>query len=411
MPTLRKIATATFLAGLTAVICTIPADAIETRGSGGAYSDRTNQSFTARNGLSSKYHIYAANVPQDHAAGLVLQFHGDGAYEFQNPSSSYSLGGSSGIVSQSRQRGYITVAALAPDRSGSITWWENGSANADYVADLVASLKSSYNIDTEDVWLVGYSGGAQFITQFYLPKHSNQIDGGGSVVFGGGGSPRVTANTFDPALVRDFPMHWYTGANDTGSFDALGAARAGVNWYAGRGFETDLESPAGVGHNLSGRFGPVLAKHLDAHEPNSSGASSVPVAAPAPAPSTTPPATAAPTSAPTIVQPVAPTATQPAPSTAPAEWAHVVRPTRNGAHLDVDIPVGVRPTTFRVTTLDNEEYWYTYTTLTGKQTLTISNELQPDTEYRYTVEADGSVVASGTFRTLDESAESRGLSE
>lgn len=399
MQALRKAAAATLLAACTVfAYSTLPAAAIETHGSGAAYTDRTNQSFTARNGLTSSYHIYAAGVPQDHAAGLVLQFHGDGAYEFKNPGSTYSLGGSSGIIAQARSRGYITVPVLAPDRTGEVTWWENGSANADFVADLVNSLKSSYNIDTEDIWLVGYSGGAQFITQFYLPKYSSQIDGGGSVVFGGGGSPRVSASPFAAGMVSDFPMHWYTGASDSVGFDAIGAARAGVSWYAGRGFETDLESPAGLGHNLSGRFGSVLAKHLDAHQPNGNGGPTPPnptpsTTPPAPKPSTTPPAPK-------------PSTTPPAPPSG-SGWTHTVRPNRTGVSLDVTIPQNVRRTTFRVTTTNSREYWYTYTTATGQRTLNLTGDLKPGTEYRYTIEADSRAVASGTFRTTGDAQQNR----
>lgn len=234
----------------------------------GAAVDRINQTFTASNGKSSRYHVYAAGVQQP--AGLVLQFHGDGAYEFNNPSSPYSLGGSGGIVSQARSRGYITVPVLSPDKSGSVTWWEEGSANATYVNELLTRLKASYGIKSDDIWLVGYSGGAQFITQFYLPNHSASIAGGGAVVFGGGGAPRVAAKPFAASLTKSFPIHWYTGALDNGAtssdgYNALRDAKAGMAWYSQRGFVTSHEYPAGVGHGLSGRFGTVMARQLDAH--------------------------------------------------------------------------------------------------------------------------------------------------
>lgn len=262
-----------------------PAQAASTGGSGGSYDDRTFQSFTASNGQSSQYHVYANGSSAAEPAGLLLQFHGDGAYEFKNPSSSYSLGGSSGIVAKARERDFITVAALSPDKSGSITWWESGSQNADYVRDLLAKIKREYNIDTERIWLVGYSGGAQFITQYFLPKHSSTIDGGGSVVFGGGGVPRVSAQSFAAGMRTDFSMHWYTGQNDNGRYNALGDARNGSSWYTARGFETSLQTPAGVGHSLSGRFGGVVAQQLDRHD---DGKSAAPAPAPAPAPKPAP---------------------------------------------------------------------------------------------------------------------------
>ena len=233
----------------------------------GPSTDLTNQTFTASNGLTSKYHVYAAGITQP--AGLVLQFHGDAAYEFNNPTSSYSLGGTNGIIQNARTRGYITVPVLAPDTTGTVTWWENGATNADYVRDLLAKLKTVYGIREDKVWLVGYSGGAQFITQFYLPKHSGTITGGGAVIFGGGDSPAVTVQPFAAGFKAAFPMFWYTGADDDGSsssdgYDALSDAVAGEAWYSGQGFTTGHTYPAGVAHNLSGRFGNVVGARLDA---------------------------------------------------------------------------------------------------------------------------------------------------
>ena len=58
---------------------------------------------------------------------------------------------------------------LTPDKDGSITWWEQGAANAVFFRDLLNKMKSEYDIDSKRIWLVGYSGGAQFTTQFYIP--------------------------------------------------------------------------------------------------------------------------------------------------------------------------------------------------------------------------------------------------
>ncbi|MGW6659505.1 hypothetical protein [Rhodococcus sp. NPDC055024] len=423
--TALAMATLAILAGLAAIVVAPSiASAGSTHGTGMAYTDRTFQPFTASNGLSSKYHVYAAGIPQDHAAGLVLQFHGDGAYEFANPTSSYSLGGSSGIVAQARSRGYITVAIRTPDSTGDITWWENGSANADFVADLLDTLKAGYNIDTEDIWLVGYSGGSQLITQFFLPKYSSKIDGGGTLVFGGGGGPRVPVQPFASGLVAGLPMHWYTGGADNGTnvsdgYNALLDAQKGLAWYSAQGFTVDLESPAGLGHNLSGTFGTVLAGHLDNHAPNIPTLTTTVAATPGPTATqattiptttqtttttaTTPATTTVPAPATTTAPPPA-TTTAPPPATTtappPAIWNYTLTPTRIGANVVVPIPAGISRTTFRVTATQGPFYVYNYTTLTGFRTLSIVSSLAPSTAYNYTLEADGMVVGSGSFRTL-----------
>ena len=310
-------ATLTLATVLTLVVGSVlmsgTAPAAQTGGSGGAFTDRTFQPFTASNGLSSQYHIYAAGLSAASPLCVVFQFHGDGAYEFQHPTSSYSLGGSTGIVAKSRAHGCLTVPVLTPDKDGSITWWEQGAANAVFFRDLLNKMKSEYDIDSKRIWLVGYSGGAQFITQFYIPLFSSTIDGGGSVVFGGGGVPYgVTRNPYAAGLVSSFHMDWYTGANDGGSgggYNALGDAKAGEAYYAANRFATSHEYPPNTTHELDGRFGGIVAQQLGLYDARTN-----------------------------------PTTTTPA----PAAWDHTVVRSRTGATLTVDVPSGTSRTTFRV---------------------------------------------------------------
>jgi poly(3-hydroxybutyrate) depolymerase len=240
-----------------------------TGGSRGAQGNVINEAFTASNGLTSRYHLFAEGLPAGRPVGLLVQFHGDGAFEFNDPASSYSLGGRDGIVAKAAEHHLLVIAALSPDRQGSVTWWEEGSSNADYVRDLIQQVAfDRYDIDTSNIWLVGYSGGAQFITQFFLPKHSSLIGGGGSIAFAGGGRPRVTPAPFSASIKANVAMHWFTGADDdgrNGSYDALSDARLGFQWYRDSGFTTTQEHPAGLGHGLSGRFGTIVDQQLDRH--------------------------------------------------------------------------------------------------------------------------------------------------
>lgn len=351
--------------------------------SAATYTDQTNVSFTSSGGLTSKYHVYAAGVTAP--AGLLLQFHGDGAYEFKNPTSSYSLGGTNGIVAKARARNLITVPVLAPDASGSVTWWESGSANADYVRDLIADLQSRYSVRTDRIWLVGYSGGAQFITQFFLPKYSSLVSGGcGAVIFGGGGKPRVAVSPLSAAVRANFALHWYTGSNDTRDSDgwnALADAKAGQAWYAANGFSTSYQWPAGVDHDLDGTFGPIVAQQLDAH----------------PAPGT------GPTSSPTPPAPTPPAPTPPAPtppSPTPSNWVTAVTPSRTGVTVRLNIPSTASGRTTLNVYSSRGSSWNQYTSRTGSVDLTLSNSLRSGRSYTFTVVNGGKQVGAGTFTTL-----------
>ncbi|MDN5917041.1 MAG: hypothetical protein L0I76_18370 [Pseudonocardia sp.] len=215
--------------------------------------------------MTSSYHIYAAGIDPELPVGLLVWFHGDGAYEFDNPTDQYCLGGDRGVVEVARARNLITLVARTPDTTGDVTWWESGAVNADYARDLIQQVGyDAYPIAS--VWLDGHSGGAQFVTQYLLPTYPAMFErGGGSVVFGGGGDPEVTPATFSSTLKSSFAMHWYTGvqdiaANSDEGYGGYGEAQNGVAYYAGQGFTTTAEYPAGTDHEqLADRFGLVIA--------------------------------------------------------------------------------------------------------------------------------------------------------
>jgi hypothetical protein len=238
-------------------------------------TDSLDVPFTASNGRTSTYHRYAANLSSTQPLGLMIQLHGDGAFEYLNPDSTYSLGGTSGIIAQARYRNMICVPAYSPDRTGTVTWWESGAANSVYIRELIESLYAQYpNINPGRVWLVGYSGGSQQIAQYFMPAQSNVMSGGGAMIFGGGGVPVVTEIPYASGLLTNFKMKWYTGLLDNGTnttdspglYDALSDSQAAAPYYASKGFTTVLENPAGVNHHIDttapGGFGPLLGRYL-----------------------------------------------------------------------------------------------------------------------------------------------------
>lgn len=209
-----------------------------------------------------RWHLF----PATEARGLLVHFHGDGAWEFNHPTEPFSLAGDDGMVAVAERHRLAVLVPRTPD-GDSLTWWEQGEQHVAPVMELLAATRSRLGLEAQStLWLTGYSGGAQFITQYLLPAHPELMtptSSGGAVLFGGGGAPDEVP---DPVQTDRFTMHWVTGQQDRGrddeGYDALTDARAGERCYAGLGVPTSHEWPAGVGHDLDGRFGPALEARL-----------------------------------------------------------------------------------------------------------------------------------------------------
>ena len=156
----------------------------------------------------------------------------------------------------------ITLAVESPNQS--CECWHTGDTGgyADFLAALIETQLGNYPIS--EVWLVGFSSGAQEITRFLVPRHPELMRlGGGWVVFGGGGPP-AGGTSLTAAQMAGVRGHWYTGTADTAvPLTASWGAQAGESWYANRGVITSHEWPAGVGHGLDGRFGRTVAQLID----------------------------------------------------------------------------------------------------------------------------------------------------
>ncbi|WP_448611189.1 hypothetical protein [Geodermatophilus sp. URMC 60] len=235
-----------------------------TGGSGGAFTDQARRSFTAGNGQTGNYLLYAGGIDPAKPVGLVVYVDGTGEYGVDNPTTSYALGGSSGLVATSRARNMITLAVESPNQSCECWHTGNTSGYADFLAGLIENQLSKYPVS--EVWLSGFSSGAQEITRFLVPRHPELMRlGGGWVVFGGGGPPADGGSAVTAARMAGVRGHWFTGTADTSvPLTASWGAQAGERFYAGRGVVTSSEYPAGVGHALDGRLGRTVGQLIDA---------------------------------------------------------------------------------------------------------------------------------------------------
>ena len=225
-----------------------------TNGSGGPLADQTYVNFSGAGG-SSQYHLYAAHLTgKPGAFGLMIYLHGDGHGEFGKPTS----GTLQAYAQVARRRGMVLIAPKTPD-GGTKTWWRQDSSTT-YLGELVKHIYQRYNINQRQVWLAGYSGGAEVLTYKFLPRYNSLITGGGALMVGGGGAyttPSVGG------LRGNFSMRWLVGSRDSpsaggddGGFDALEASSEGVKYYRQAGIATDRQVLAGQDHYESISAGP-----------------------------------------------------------------------------------------------------------------------------------------------------------
>jgi len=272
---------------LSIMLAPAAAMAAPTGGSGGALTNRLHQSFTA-NGITSKYHIFAAGLDWSKPVGLLLYTDGSGAYGLDNPNSTYLLDadGSAGLVAVAKKHNMLLLTPFAPSPScdGADNCWYNttGSpaapAKADWARALVNHVYGQYSIDKARVAIGGYSSGAQFTTGWFVPRHGAAVQSDGVIVPIAYGRAPAVANTFTAAYKANVVGHWNTGTSDAAYTTSSWGAIGGHNWYKANGFTTTAKWPAGVGHGRSGEFAGIMDAQIAAHVPAGSQTTLKPVA-------------------------------------------------------------------------------------------------------------------------------------
>ena len=101
-----------------AVLLLTGSDAIAapTGGSGGSLTDSTNLQYRDAQGVTSRYHLYAAGLDWSRPVGLIIYADGSGEYGLKNARSSYLLAGTE-RVGQRRQEKQHDPADTARPRS------------------------------------------------------------------------------------------------------------------------------------------------------------------------------------------------------------------------------------------------------------------------------------------------------
>ena len=208
--------------------------------------------------------------------GLVVYLDGDGqsfhsqGNQDQDERSRGGLAGAGGVVEAASARGYDVVSVRAPGDDG--TWWlEDQDGKIHYLEQALDYVVAECGATTDRVWLVGYSGGSEFISQWFFPAYAERMAGGGFLLFGGGDAPEEQA-AFSSGAKERLWLNWVTGtrdvpANSLDGFDGSGHARNSLAYYRSAGFgHTWSEWPDDDHGSVTEKFGSYVGRVLDAAE-------------------------------------------------------------------------------------------------------------------------------------------------
>ena len=206
--------------------------------------------------------------------GLVVYLDGDGqsfhsqGNQDQDERSRGGLAGAGGVVEAASARGYDVVSVRAPGDDG--TWWlEDQDGKIHYLEQALDYVVAECGATTDRVWLVGYSGGSEVISQWFFPAYAERMAGGGFLLFGGGDAPEEQA-AFSSGAKERLWLNWVTGtrdvpANSLEGFDGSGHARNSLAYYRSAGFgHTWSEWPDDDHGSITEKFGSYVGRVLDA---------------------------------------------------------------------------------------------------------------------------------------------------
>ena len=203
-------------------------------------SNQTFLSYTSPAGTTSQYHVYADGVDFSKPVGVVFYFDGD--YWRNDQSKVYDPSGElAQMAASAAAQNMLFVPVISPDTNrydGGVTWWEDMERNGEFFRSFASAFIAANGVDSSNVWTMGYSGGAEFITYELNTKPQTWRNGGGSIMVAGGGLDEGTPS----AALKSQPMYWYTNANDGAgetypqTWSARGAVEGGYDAYLSAGY-------------------------------------------------------------------------------------------------------------------------------------------------------------------------------
>lgn len=245
-----------------------------TGGSGGPLTDRTAVSYS--NGTkTSTYHIYAADLDWGKRVGLLVYGDGSGEFGLANPTNTYLLAGTNGLVNVAKEHNMVLVTPRAPgngctDGDG-VCWYlgsNDGTTRAQktkWLDDLIKTqVLPLYNVDKTRVCLAGFSSGAENVAGIYGPLYAaSWMEDGLLLAISYGSSPDQygVTDTYTAGFRANVAAVWDVYANDATT--AVADSLEGRNWYVADGFATTVRNviPGGQ-HDRPGEFGPIVDTYV-----------------------------------------------------------------------------------------------------------------------------------------------------
>ncbi|RKW70643.1 SH3 domain-containing protein [Galactobacter caseinivorans] len=207
-----------------------------------------------------KYSVLNGGVNKKRPVGLMMYLDGDYYPGYKGAVSNSPTGSKAKAMAKvAAKRNMLLVmpkhVTAGYTRSMGYTWWYKSGTTAGYIKRLDSYLRSTGGISKSNVWYMGYSGGAEYIT-YELAKRSQDSYGyGGTILLAGGGAPSSISKP-STAFRTNFDMHWVVGSKDgygqssnANEWSAYKASAKGRGYFTSKGFKTTRTVLAGKNHH------------------------------------------------------------------------------------------------------------------------------------------------------------------
>ncbi|MDO5076541.1 hypothetical protein [Corynebacterium sp.] len=259
-------------------------DPEDPRAKPGNISPEEHRAFTSKNdnvdlnqtfefeGIEGRYHLFARNIDYSKPVGFIVRLHGDGGFEFSYPNNLPNC-----LAAVAESYNMVILAPESPITSESnneLTWWQDIPTKRKWVLALVREkIEQTNNVDRNNIWWMGYSGGAEFIS-YGLLNHRTDLVTGGTIMVGGGGAPKEQQlRDLDDTKRKEVPHYWVVGTEDDGTdpktpFNARRAATEGEEFYRQHGFTATSRTELQHINHLNLPQAAILDRSLDGTLPH-----------------------------------------------------------------------------------------------------------------------------------------------